>query len=197
MAGKLVATTPVPSKQTDDVVPRRVKHQHRGIGAFVFQQGGQRPHSYACCANKDMGGKAGVSLGQQGANFVKGCAFSGAKARRGKELHAGNFVGAVLWQVLQRLPRQIPRAGSKAGCQTLRQWQGRLAERVTGKRVGAVRAGQGASGFRLNGSPQSARAGWRILQTGRRGGNAGKNPRTGISKKPEGASMQPPLVCRF
>ena len=110
MAGQIVAAAPVASKQADDVVSGRVKHQHRGIGALVLQQGGQRPHRYACCAYKGMGGKAGVGLGQQGANLVKGRALGGAKTRRGKYLYAGNFGGVALWHVLQGLPRQAPRA---------------------------------------------------------------------------------------
>ena len=164
MAGQLIAAAPVACKQADDKLPRRVKHQHRGVGAFVFQQGGKSPHSYARCSDKGMGGKAGIGLGQQWANCVKGCGLGGAKAGRGKELNAGNIGRGSFVRLPLRLAGQVPRAGSKAACQTLRQWQGRLAERVAGKRVGAVSAVQEASGFRLYGSPQCARAGWCILQ---------------------------------
>ena len=136
MAGQFVAAAPVASKQADDKLPLRVKHQHRGIGAFMFQQGGQRPHSYASCTNKGVGSKAWIGLGQQRANTVKGRGLGGAKAGRGKELNAGNVGGVVLLCLPQRLAGQTPRAGGKAGCQTLRQWQGRA--RMALRRLGGA-----------------------------------------------------------
>ena len=115
----------------------------------MHQQGGQRPYGYARSANKGMCCKAGVGFGQQGANFVKGRGPGGAKPGRSKELHTGNMMSGGIVLMPLRQSWQLPRAGSKAGRQTLRQGQGRLAERVAGKRFGTVGAGQDVSGFRL------------------------------------------------
>lgn len=154
MAGQFIGSAPVAGEQAYDVLSRRIKHDHRGIGTLVRKQGGKGAYRYARCADEGMRSKIFIGCRQQGADFFKGRNSRRAKTRWGEDLHAGQTGGLAVgrggrWLGRTRgrleLTGQAPRVDRKAVCQTLRQRQGRLAERIAGKRGDSAGTVQGAS----------------------------------------------------
>ena len=93
MAGQFVGSAPVAGEQAYDVLARRIKYNHRGIGALVRQQRRKRAHCYARCTNEGMRRKIFIGCRQQGADFFKGRNTRRAKPRGGENFHAGQTGG--------------------------------------------------------------------------------------------------------
>ena len=93
MAGQFVGSAPVAGEQAYDVLPRRIKYDHRGIGALVRQQGRKRAYGYARCADEGMRRKIFIGCRQQGADFFKGRNPRRAKSRWGENFHTGQTGG--------------------------------------------------------------------------------------------------------